>query len=132
MKIIGRKKFKERTREALELLETSQSFQKISSYIETIGEGEISGIDVFRKTFKVSEKTWTSDLYWYASCIAHDAYHSFCFSHGKPWIWEKGEKESLAFQIKVLEELNAPERFIVWCQELLEYPESFISVERTW
>jgi len=132
MKITGSEKFKKKTRDALELLEASRSFQEKKSYIEKIKEGKISGINVFRKTFEVGGKTWTSDLYWYASCIAHDAIHSFCYYNGKPWIWEEGEKLCLAFQIKVLKEINAPKRFIAWCQELLENPESFISVERSW
>ena len=141
IKIIGNSTFINKTKEALQLIKTNDvcSFVFINKYIGIIKQSDYSGMDVFTNppTFLVGNRTSNSDIFWYASCILHDATHSFLFFTAK----EKGEDAFAAYQghdaemycltaqIELLKRINAPSYLIEYAEGLYdnkwyEVPES--------
>ena len=132
IKIIGDKKFILNTEKALQLIKNGhiESFLFIKKYVGVIKQSDFSGIDVFSEqpTFLVGNKTSDSNSYWYASCILHDAEHSFLYFSLK----EKGEDDLRGYQgydaemyclekqIELLKKINAPSYLIEYANTLKE------------
>lgn len=132
--IDGSPEFIEKTKNALKLL-SDTSFPSIKYYLGRITQAEYSGMRAWEKipTFQVGETTWKSPTEWYASTIAHDAYHSFLYHDyderyekisvtPQAWKGAKMEKKCLEFQHKILKELNANEEDIRYVEELIKNP----------
>ena len=121
IQIKGGAEFLSRTKAALELLKPTPYFTDIQRHIAVIKEGKRSGMraDAKRPTFVVGKPTWSHSALWYAGAIAHDSYHSKLYHEAKVgtgkhpsvdfWAGSEAEKQCLAFQLRVLQELEADE-----------------------
>lgn len=127
VEVRGRAAFRVRTREALELLRLSPLFGTARDHIAVIRQGRQSGMKAWavKPTFTVGKATWRHSVVWYAGAIAHDAYHAKLYFDAKggkrgnepdadAWTGVEAEKECLAFQRRVLVELNADEKIIAY------------------
>jgi hypothetical protein len=118
--ISGTPEFVFRTNGALTLLQRSGDLPLIERHIHTIREARKSGIVVYGEpVFLVGQRTWQAPLVWYASAIAHDAYHVVLYRTAKQrswsWLFRPGawsgrdaERKCLTFQLQVLQKLEAP------------------------
>jgi hypothetical protein len=135
IEVRGRTAFRVRTREALELLRTSPLFGMARNQIAVIRQGRCSGMKAWavKPTFTVGKATWRHSVVWYAGAIAHDAYHAKLYcdakggNHGKEpdsdaWTGADAEKQCLAFQRRVLVELNADEKIIAYVDHCAQNP----------
>jgi hypothetical protein len=130
--IVGSNAFIATTRNALEVLKTTRCFETIRSNLQVIEEGSRSGVypHVEGAKFIVGYRTWTSHLIWYASGIAHEAYHNVIYRSPKTWRWirpafwnrKQDERECLEFQLGVLGELNAPNVMVEYVLKLMVNP----------
>lgn len=130
IKIVGKKNFILNTIRALQLIKSGdiESFLFIKKYVGVIKQNDFSGIDVFSEqpTFLVGNATSDSNSYWYASCILHDAEHSFLYFSLK----EQGEDGLSGYQgydaemyclekqIELLKKINAPSYLIEYATTL--------------
>jgi hypothetical protein len=122
------------TKEALELLKPTPFFNVVPRYIAIIKQGKRSGMRAYAKrpTFVVGKPTWRHSAVWYAGTIAHDSYHSKLYHETRAitgknppadcWTGIEAEKKCLAFQIKVLEMLNADAETVAYLEELEKNP----------
>ena len=88
--------------------------------------------DAKRPTFVVGKPTWSHSALWYAGAIAHDSYHSKLYHDARQntgkrpsadsWTGKEAEKKCLAFQIEVLESLNADDETVAYLRELEKNP----------
>ena len=134
IEINGSAEFLARTKEALELLRPTPYFPDIQRHMAVIKEGKRSGMraGAKRPTFVVGKPTWSHSALWYAGAIAHDAYHSKLHhdataSTGQTppadcWTGSEAEKQCLAFQLRVLQELEADEKMITYLRGCAENP----------
>jgi len=135
IEVHGRAAFRARTREALELLRLSVLFGAARDHIAVIRQGRRSGMKAWaaKPTLTVGKATWRHSVVWYAGAIAHDAYHAklYCDAkggkHGKEpdndaWTGVEAEKQCLAFQRRVLVELNADEEIISYLDRCAQNP----------
>ena len=81
IQINGNKKFVFQTKKALRVLKSKSSAtytRVVLKYVKKIKSHKISGMNVFARvpTYEVGIPTAFESLKWYASTIAHDAYHS--------------------------------------------------------
>ena len=117
----GNKRFVTQTKRALGLLKTrSNRIYKnvVLPYVKKIKAHKTSGMNVFAKvpTYEVGSKTAFASSRWYASTIAHDAYHSKLYSdyknkHAgrvprKAFASQKAELQCIKFQIKVAKKIG--------------------------
>jgi hypothetical protein len=134
IEVRGSPEFILRTREALTLLRATHFFSEVQRTIAVINQGRRSGMHAYSKrpTFVVGKRTWSHSAPWYAGAIAHDSYHSKLYhdaresSGGNPpadcWTGIEAEKKCLAFQIKVLEMLDADAETVAYLKELEKNP----------
>jgi len=134
IEVSGSPTFLLRTKEALELLGPTPFFSEIQRTIAVIKQGKRSGMwaAAQRPTFVVGKRTWSHSALWYAGAIAHDSYHSKLYhderarTGSRPaadcWTGSEAEKKCLAFQIKVLEMLNADAETIAYLEEVEKNP----------
>jgi hypothetical protein len=135
IEVRGRAAFRARTREALELLHLSPMFGAARDHISVVRQGRRSGMNAWavKPTFTVGKATWSHSALWYAGAIAHDAYHSKLYSDAKDgkrgkepdndaWTGVEAEKQCLAFQRRVLLELNADEKIIAYIDRCAQNP----------
>ena len=133
--IRGSQQFIDRTKPALDLLESSKSFQEIKGYIRIVGEGLTSGMHAESEypTFEVGNSTSSANPKWYASCIAHDTYHSKLYKEGQSlgltgnelrrhWTGRTSESKCLSFQKQVLVEIEANNGEIEYINKLIKNP----------
>ena len=135
VEVWGSAAFRVRTREALEFLRLSPMFGAARDHIAIIRQGRRSGMKAWaeKPTFTVGKATWNHSVVWYAGAIAHDAYHAKLYcdakggNHGKEpdndaWTGVEAEKSCLAFQRRVLVELNADEKIIAYIDHCAQNP----------
>ena len=135
VEVRGGTAFRARTREALEFLRSSPMFGAARDHIAIIRQGRRSGMKAWavKPTFTVGKATWNHSVVWYAGAIAHDAYHAKLYcdakggNHGKEpdndaWTGVEAEKSCLAFQRRVLVELNADEKIIAYIDRCAQNP----------
>ncbi len=132
IRIIGDSDFIKKTQKALNLIKERDpnTYRFINNNIGIIKQNEYSGMDVFANppTFLVGKATSNSNTFWYASCILHDATHSFLFFTAK----EKGEDAFAAYQghdaemhcltaqIELLKRINAPSYLIKYAESIYD------------
>ena len=143
IEIRGSTKFLLRTREALDLLRPTLFFSEIQRHIAVIQQGKRSGMraGAKRPTFVVGKRTWSHSALWYAGAIAHDSYHSKLYHDAKSisgkkppadcWTGKEAEKKCLAFQIEVLQSLDADEKMVAYLRKLEKNP-TYQSHNRGW
>lgn len=135
IKIRGNAEFRLRTQQALALLRPLGEFEIIQANLGGIRQGKHSGMKAWVKppTFIVGKPTWNHSALWYASAIAHDAYHAALYSDARKlcpgqepgadsWTGAAAEKRCLAFQRQVLCALNADERIINYVDRCAQNP----------
>jgi hypothetical protein len=135
IEIRGGPEFLLRTEEALALLHAAPQFAVIRGHLKIIRQGTRSGMKAWAKrpTFVVGKATWRHSPLWYASAIAHDAYHAklYCDAkgdddHTEPdadaWTGAEAEKKCLAFQQQVLLALNADETMMRYIENCAQNP----------
>jgi len=131
----GNAEFRAHTQAALELLRLSPLFLSVRNYIPVIQQGKRSGMRAWAKkpAFLVGKPTWQHSAFWYAGAIAHDAYHAKLYQEAKrknggrepephSWCGTEAEKQCLAFQQRVLMELNADEKTITYLEQCEKNP----------
>src|SRR5574341_2115905 len=135
VEVRGGAAFRARTREALELLRLSAIFGAARDHVAVICQGRRSGMKAWaeKPTFTVGKATWSHSAVWYAGAIAHDAYHAklYCDTKGRnrekepdndAWTGVEAERRCLAFQRRVLLELNADEEIIDYIDRCAQNP----------
>src|SRR3970282_1664404 len=135
IEIRGKPEFLFRTQESLDRLQSTSQFELIRKHVRVICQGRRSGMKAWadKPTFTVGKATWRHSVVWYAGAIAHDAYHAklYCDAkggkHGKEpdndaWTGVEAEKQCLAFQRRVLVELNADEEIISYLDRCAQNP----------
>lgn len=115
--IEGGDAFVARTTVALSLLSSSPSFGSVKRYLGRIKESQRSGMRAYDTppTYEVGNATSTANVFWYASTIAHDTYHSKQYHQAglrngrvpdDAWKGPQAEAECNQFQKRVLTELR--------------------------
>ena len=135
IEIRGKPEFLFCTQESLGRLQSTSQFELIRNRVRVIRQGRRSGMKAWavKPTFTVGKATWRHSVVWYAGAIAHDAYHAklYCDAkggkHGKEpdndaWTGVEAEKQCLAFQRRVLVELNADEEIISYLDRCSQNP----------
>ena len=133
--VCGDSDFRRRTREALALLQPLPEFELISVHLRGIRQGRRSGVEAWRErpVFTVGAATWNHSPLWYASVIAHDAYHAKLYGDAKRqdpekepgltrWTGQAAETVCLDFQRRVLVALNAGKAIIDHVEKHAENP----------
>lgn len=139
------------TTDALHLLEKSQNFLTAKPYIGIIQEGDHSGMSAWLTppTYSVNKTTWSAENLWYASTIAHDAYHSYLYHKyleqhpgetsvpADVWTGKQAEIDCMTYQKKVLDEICTADRCTVfdnYLTELMKNPKYQLGSyeERNW
>lgn len=133
--ISGGPPFVENTILALNLLPPVEEFTLVSKYIRRIQQSKRSGMRAYSKipTYEVGEKTYAASTEWYASTIAHDAYHSYLFHIAKQntkdiyppddtWTGKEAEKLCLYFQLNVLRQITDNKNLIKYLEEFQADP----------
>lgn len=127
--------FERRTDEALSLLRPLRQFAIIRQNLFVIRQARRSGMKAWlaKPTFMVGRPTWSHSALWYASAIAHDAYHSKLYrdAHKRgggqaprigTWTGMEAEKKCLSFQRRVLIALDADAKLIDYVARCAENP----------
>lgn len=125
--------FVAQTRAALVLLQAHapEAVEIVRRGIGTIAAAERSGLDPFtrgrRPVFQVGPRTASASPTWYASAIAHDAFHAVLYLEaaqrgGRPvpddaWTGPGPERQAIAFQLGVLRAVGAPAHEVAWLLE---------------
>jgi hypothetical protein len=135
IEILGDGAFRARTVEALELLLSNSTFQIVREHVSRIQQGKRSGMKARAKepTFIVGKRTWQHSVLWYASAIAHDAYHAKLYHESRhanggnepdpdSWTGTEAEKKCLAFQRQVLIALDADSETIAYLDACAQNP----------
>ncbi|MET0502867.1 MAG: hypothetical protein ABW172_15210 [Candidatus Binatia bacterium] len=135
IRIHGGDEFLRETQKALTLLKPTARFPEIQRHIYLIAQGRRSGMKAWAKepTFVVGAATWRHSTLWYAGAIAHDAYHAKLYAAAKQtsrgnepnpdsWTGAEAEKQCLAFQLQVLQELNADVQTMGYLEGCLDHP----------
>ncbi|MDE5539527.1 MAG: hypothetical protein K2J20_03470 [Bacilli bacterium] len=132
MQIVGDKKFCRKTRKALQLLKDRdiESFEIVETFVREIKQHEYSGMDVFESipTFLVGTATSNSNIFWYASCILHDATHSLLYFNAEMegkngreiYQGHDAEMYCLTKQIETLKKIGAPVDIIEYAESLYD------------
>jgi hypothetical protein len=141
--IKGDSLFYQKTSDALKLLEdfSHDAWQTVCNYVPRIKQFHRSGMNVYETppVFEVGEATYMASTTWYASAIAHDAYHSKLYFDYKRvnglvpadiWTGEKAEMKCLEFQISTLIQIHAPQFEIDYARSLRGT--NWWNEERTW
>lgn len=134
----GSDAFVSRTTQAVMLLSHSKSFGEVKKYVGRIKESPKSGMRAYDKppTYEVGEATSKANVFWYASTIAHDTYHSKLYHEAglrkgkvpdEAWTGAKAEAACNAFQKKVLQELRKQNPGVV--DQHLQYLQGIIDKE---
>jgi hypothetical protein len=153
--IVGSEAFVDHVKKALSLLQSNSSsgYPVVKKYIGRIKEGNTSGMYAYYNppTFQMSakeallhENNKDYAIQWCASVIAHDAchskkYHDYQEAHGRSpgphpapiyvWTGEAVERECLAFQRKVYNEIGAYQTI---CEYLKRCDGSYCKAPRNW
>jgi hypothetical protein len=125
VEIRGNQEFRQRTSEALLLLEPLVEYETIVAYLAVIRQGRRSGVTAWaaRPIFTVGTPTWRHSAIWYAGAIAHDACHAKLYRDAKArarskkpaagtWSGKAAEIDCLLFQRRVLLGLRADKSII--------------------
>jgi len=131
----GSDKFLIRTKEALCMLRSVPHFGVIRANLAVISQGQRSGMKAWspKPMLVVGTATWNHSALWYASVIAHDAYHAKLYREAKSkaggiepaadsWTGVDAERQCLAFQKQVLAHLGADEQTIAYIEQCQAKP----------
>lgn len=139
--IEGSSSFISRTSQALILVIRAPSFATVRSYIGKIAESARSGMRAYADppTYEVGRATSTSNVFWYASTIAHDSYHSKLYHDAalrhrrvpaSAWTGPAAERACNEFQIRILRELRSLNPAVV--DHYITYLQGIISSGRNY
>jgi hypothetical protein len=134
--IEGSESFRAATLAALAVLSHTSVYAVVVEHLRKIREAPASGMRAWGDdpAFEVGRSTWEHSPIWYASAIAHDARHAQLYNDAKAqssgaepelalWTGVQAERECLAAQLKVLEELSAPDEWVAYVNQLRVQPE---------
>ena len=122
VEIIGTREYKQQVIKALELLEkkSPEAYLNVCKYVGRIVESERSGMLAYNTppTYEMSKVTALYSVSWCAATIAHDSFHSKLYhdyqkEHNGPvppeiWTGIKIEQICMKYQLKVMEQIEAP------------------------
>jgi hypothetical protein len=124
-----------RTQPALVCLRTAPSHAEVWALLAVLRKGKRSGVhaDRDRPVIDVGQRIWNSPTIWYASGIAHEGFHIKLYREAKmrnggdepkvnTWGGAEAEKKCLEFQLRVLQELKAPNGFLEYVRQLMKSP----------
>jgi hypothetical protein len=133
IEVRGDLSFRARTREALGLLRETAAISLVQAHVRVIRQGKRSGMRAWgnEPTFVAGRATWQHSALWYASAIAHDAYHAKLYDtatktnggrepSADQWTGVEAERKCLDFQYTVLRALNSDAntlRYVARCAE---------------
>ncbi|MHB1125664.1 MAG: hypothetical protein ACYC2T_01715 [Bacillota bacterium] len=109
--IIGSVDFTGKVTEALGLLKNNapSHYVMVQKYLTQVAESANSGVDVNSGVFYLGWTTvFTSDIYWLAGVIVHDASHVEAYRLGQSYAGREGEERAIQVQKEVLQLLDAP------------------------
>jgi len=142
--LTGSPEFIAKTREALDQLKRTKCFKVVKQYVAIIKESETSGMEAYlaRPSYGVGKRTWQAGAVWYASTIAHDAFHSKLYHDAKDklkgkeppetaWTGKEAEKKCLRFQADALRQMRAEKRQIDYVVQLQKNP-TYQDGKRDW
>lgn len=139
MNIQGNKDFIDNTGEALNLLKGLPELDFIEEHIKLIKQAESSGMDAKNK-IPTSEigNTYLEDPAWYASFLAHEAYHSYLYKEGikkgilddSNWVGRQAEIKCLKFQLAVIKKITKDKSLIGEVRNLLNNPGNYFEIEK--
>lgn len=140
IEIKGTKTFITYTTKALDLIKKAKGdydyFAFVRKNVGIIQEHSQSGMVVYNTPpmFQVGKPTYTASVSWYASCIVHDANHSYQYRLNKPYHGKESENECLKVQIEFLRRINGPKHEISHLENLLKNEVDYYSsnIKRTW
>lgn len=133
VKVVGSDAFISQTEAALSVLKSQapRAFKRAEQNISVIEQTEFSHMwsDEVPPRYAVGEKSSFKSIKWYAGTIAHEATHSALYQaylakNGLPVpasIWRSDEAENvcIAYQIEVMEQVNAPKADIDYLNDEL-------------
>jgi hypothetical protein len=144
LEVTGSPEFITKTKEALDPLKHTKCFKVVKQYVAIIKESETSGMEATleKPTYGVGKRTWQAGAVWYASTIAHDAFHSKLYHDAKDklkgkeppdavWTGKEAEKKCLRFQADALRQMHAEKRQIDYVVELRKNP-TYQDGKRDW
>jgi hypothetical protein len=144
LEVTGSPEFIVKTKEALDSLKHAKCFKVVKQYIAVIKESETSGMEAWlvKPSYGVGKRTWQAGAVWYASTIAHDAFHSKLYHDAKDklkgkepsdtaWTGKEAEKKCLRFQADALRQMRAEKRQIDYVIELQKNP-TYQDGKRDW
>jgi len=145
IRVEGNTLFVARTEDALKLLERSREFKIAKPYLGIIRQGKLSEMKAQEliPAYEVGEITWQYSYFWFASTIAHDAFHSLLYRQAKEkeggqeppveaWTGTEAERKCIEFQLRVLKELTTDQYLIKHLEKMKENPTHHIDPDRNW
>ncbi|MHB1419616.1 MAG: hypothetical protein ACYCX4_08510 [Bacillota bacterium] len=112
--VIGTHDFTDRVTAALGLLKDKAPtyFSKVQQYLTKVEESANSGVEVQSGIFYLGRGTAsTSDIYWIAGVIVHDATHAEAYQLGRSYSGREGEEDAIKQQKQALLLIGAPSSY---------------------
>jgi hypothetical protein len=136
IQIKGQAIFVQKTKAALNLLNSRNGLSVIKQYVGVIQEAKSSGMKAWLEppVYEVGAPTWNNTDIWYAGTIAHDAYHSKLYHEAKAknfgkepdesaWTGKEAEKICLDYQLAILQKIGADKKILDYVAGLAKDPQ---------
>ena len=127
IKIIGSKKFAEKTIDALEWIKnkSKEDYEKIVKYLKVIKQSSQSRMLLEKAQFNVNINSAYFAVEWYAGIIVHDVHHYYLHAI-KGFKWESKtvvKHEHLCFdeQLRFLKKIKAPNWMIAHVKKAYKF-----------
>ncbi len=125
-----------RTQAALGCLRTAYCCAEVWGLLVLLREAKRSGVHAHKDlpVIDVGQRVSNSPTIWYASGIAHEGFHIKLYREAKTrngghepdinaWAGAEAETKCLEFQLRVLDELKAEDRYLEYVRELMKSPD---------
>lgn len=146
IEVSGSEEFILCTRSAIGLLQHCRSFNGVKEYLHEIREFRRSGVRILNGRVRCDfhSPTWKADIFWYASCIVHEASHARLYFHNRRrlfgisftprWAWtgKHAERVCMELQIMSLRELGDSGGHESYLLTLMANPTYHRRVWRNW
>jgi len=120
--IQGGASFKQRTGEALKLIQKTPSFREVSPYIKVIKESKRIYMGIAPDfILEVDSRTWTNSAALFASVISYSACMSKNF-HDNGVFWKSFKRDCAHMEMRILQEVNADKSVIDYLVDHLGFP----------
>ncbi|MCL2576356.1 MAG: copper amine oxidase N-terminal domain-containing protein [Defluviitaleaceae bacterium] len=131
IQIIGDANFIARNQAALDLIRTGspEHYEMVLRYVGILRQHSSSGMWYWLDPpeFRIGTGTYMESTTWLATCIVHDAWHSWQAYHydENPFIdpesdaWFNAEMDAIRVQIEFLQAINAPQHYITHSESMI-------------